>query len=125
MVHPQAWPENLDYHGKRVVVIGSGATAVSVVPAMATDALHVTMLQRSPTYMAAGPDRDALANLLRKVLPDLEHQTLAGDAAQPLTTQRIERVIVRQADKRSVTDPTRQALASTSLPSTDQRKLSH
>jgi cation diffusion facilitator CzcD-associated flavoprotein CzcO len=70
VIHPQAWPDDLDYHGKRVVVIGSGATAVTVVPAMANDALHVTMLQRSPTYMAAGPDRDALANVLRKVLPD-------------------------------------------------------
>ena len=70
IVHPQAWPEDLDYTDKRVVVIGSGATAVTLVPAMAGDAAHVTMLQRSPTYVAAGPDVDAIANGLRKVLPD-------------------------------------------------------
>ena len=69
VVHPQAWPEDLDYSGKRVVVIGSGATAVTIVPSMADRALHVTMLQRSPTYIASGPDRDAIANFLRKVLP--------------------------------------------------------
>lgn len=70
IVHPQDWPEDLDYAGKRVVVIGSGATAVTLVPAMAETAAHVTMLQRSPTYMSAGPDVDAIANGLRRVLPD-------------------------------------------------------
>ena len=70
IVHPQEWPENLDYANKRVVVIGSGATAVTIVPAVAQTAAHVTMLQRSPTYMVSRPDRDALANFLRKVLPD-------------------------------------------------------
>ena len=70
IVHPQAWPEDLDYAGKRVVVIGSGATAMTLVPAMAATAGHVTMLQRSPTYVAAGPDVDRIANGLRKVLPD-------------------------------------------------------
>jgi cation diffusion facilitator CzcD-associated flavoprotein CzcO len=70
IVHPQEWPENLDYANKRVVVIGSGATAVTIVPAVAQSATHVTMLQRSPTYMVSRPDRDALANFLRKVLPD-------------------------------------------------------
>ncbi len=70
IVHPQAWPDDLDHAGKRVVVIGSGATAVTLVPAMATTAGHVTMLQRSPTYVAAGPDVDVIANGLRKVLPD-------------------------------------------------------
>ncbi len=70
IVHPQAWPEDLDYAGKRVVVIGSGATAVTLVPALASTAAHVTMLQRSPTYVAAGPDVDVVANTLRKVLPD-------------------------------------------------------
>ncbi|MFM7047707.1 MAG: flavin-containing monooxygenase [Actinomycetota bacterium] len=69
IVHPQEWPDDLDYSNKRVVVIGSGATAVTIVPAMANDAAHVTMLQRSPTYMVSRPDRDALANFLRKILP--------------------------------------------------------
>jgi monooxygenase len=69
VVHPQHWPEDLDYAGKRVVVIGSGATAVTLVPAMAPDAEHVTMLQRSPTYIITQPGKDAVANLLRKVLP--------------------------------------------------------
>lgn len=70
IVHPQEWPLNLDYAGKRVVVIGSGATAVTIVPAMAENAAHVTMLQRSPTYMVSRPDHDALANRMRKVLPE-------------------------------------------------------
>ena len=70
IVHPQAWPDDLDFAGKRVVVIGSGATAMTLVPAMASTAAHVTMLQRSPTYVAAGPDVDKIANGLRKVLPD-------------------------------------------------------
>ncbi|MFF5987362.1 flavin-containing monooxygenase [Prauserella flavalba] len=69
VVHPQHWPEDLDYAGKRVVVIGSGATAVTLVPAMAADAAHVTMLQRSPSYVLAMPERDPLADLLRRVLP--------------------------------------------------------
>jgi monooxygenase len=69
IVHPQAWPEDLDYAGKRVVVIGSGATAVTVVPAMARDAAHVTMLQRTPTYVLAQPRRDIVADGLRRVLP--------------------------------------------------------
>ena len=64
IVHPQHWPEDLDYAGKKVVVIGSGATAVTLVPAMADDAAHVTMLQRSPSYVMSlpgrGPDRHAL-----------------------------------------------------------------
>ena len=70
IVHPQEWPTNLDYAGKRVVVIGSGATAVTIVPSMAQHAAHVTMLQRSPTYMVSRPDHDALANRMRKVLPE-------------------------------------------------------
>jgi monooxygenase len=68
-VHPQFWPDDLDYAGKRVVVIGSGATAVTLVPAMAETAGHVTMLQRSPTYMTVLPDRDAIADALRRRLP--------------------------------------------------------
>ncbi|MCU1452756.1 MAG: flavin binding monooxygenase [Acidimicrobiales bacterium] len=69
IVHPQAWPEDLDHRDKRVVVIGSGATAVTLVPALATDAAHVTMLQRSPTYIASLPAKDPLVALLRRVLP--------------------------------------------------------
>lgn len=70
IVHPQHWREGLDYAGKRVVIIGSGATAVTLVPAMADTAAHVTMLQRSPTYIAARPSRDRIAEVLRKALPE-------------------------------------------------------
>ena len=70
VVHPQEWPLDLDYAGKRVVVIGSGATAVTIVPSMADKAAHVTMLQRSPTYMVSRPDHDVMANRMRKVLPE-------------------------------------------------------
>jgi monooxygenase len=69
IVHPQKWPQDLDYAGKRVVVIGSGATAVTLVPAMAERAAHVTMLQRSPTYVVARPAEDKIANWLRRRLP--------------------------------------------------------
>jgi cation diffusion facilitator CzcD-associated flavoprotein CzcO len=72
VVHPQQWPADLEYVGKRVVVIGSGATAVTLVPSMATGdgaAAHVTMLQRSPTYIATLPSVDRIANALRRVLP--------------------------------------------------------
>jgi cation diffusion facilitator CzcD-associated flavoprotein CzcO len=69
VIHPQHWPEDLDYAGKRVVVIGSGATAVTLVPAMAETAGHVTMLQRSPTYVVSVPGKDPIANLLRRFLP--------------------------------------------------------
>jgi len=68
-VHPQHWPNDLDYTDKRVVVIGSGATAVTLVPAMAKTAAHVTMLQRSPTYVVSRPAEDAMANKLREKLP--------------------------------------------------------
>lgn len=71
IIHPQFWPDNFDYQGKRVVVIGSGATAVTIVPAMAhSGAAHVTQLQRTPTYMVSRPARDAIANTLRKFLPE-------------------------------------------------------
>lgn len=70
MVHPQFWDPSLDYAGKRVVVIGSGATAVTLVPAMAQSAAHVTMLQRSPTYIVTRPGEDAIARKLRRVLPE-------------------------------------------------------
>jgi cation diffusion facilitator CzcD-associated flavoprotein CzcO len=69
VVHPQKWPEDLAYADKRVVVIGSGATAVTLVPAIAKTAALVTMLQRSPTYVVARPEQDALANFLRRHLP--------------------------------------------------------
>ncbi|OCC22999.1 FAD-containing monooxygenase EthA [Croceicoccus estronivorus] len=69
IVHPQFWPEELDYTGKKVVVIGSGATAVTLVPAMAEKAAHVTMLQRTPTWMGAQPRRDRIARLLQAILP--------------------------------------------------------
>ena len=70
IVHPQFWPEDLDYAGKKVVIIGSGATAMTLVPAMAGKAGHVTMLQRSPTYVVSRPDEDGIANTLRKFLPN-------------------------------------------------------
>ena len=70
VVHPQFWPEELDYNGKRIVVVGSGATAVTIVPAMSDKAAKVTMLQRTPTWMWARPAKDAFANFLRKVLPE-------------------------------------------------------
>jgi monooxygenase len=69
IVHPQLWTDDIDYAGKRVVVIGSGATAVTLVPALAEHAVHVTMLQRSPTYVVSRPGRDAVADWLRDRLP--------------------------------------------------------
>jgi len=68
-VHPQFWPDNLDHADKKVVVIGSGATAMTLVPNMSRQASHVTMLQRSPTYVISRPSIDGLANWLRRVLP--------------------------------------------------------
>ena len=69
VVHPQKWTDDIDVAGKRVVVIGSGATAVTLVPELAKTAAHVTMLQRSPTWVVARPAEDALANRLRRILP--------------------------------------------------------
>lgn len=69
-IHPQLWPEEFDYNDKRVLVIGSGATAVTLVPALAERAAQVTMLQRSPSYVINLPQRDALSNALRRVLPE-------------------------------------------------------
>ena len=77
IVHPQKWPEELDYTGKRVVVIGSGATAITLVPAMAERAAHVTMLQRSPSYVVSRPAEDKVAHFLRRVLPDRAAYMLA------------------------------------------------
>jgi monooxygenase len=70
IIHPQKWTDDIDYADKKVVVIGSGATAVTLVPAMAEKAAHVTMLQRSPTYIVSRPTKDKIANFLRAVLPD-------------------------------------------------------
>ncbi len=76
VIHPQFWPENLDYANKRVVVVGSGATAVTLVPSMAEKAAHVTMLQRSPTYVVSRPGKDGLALRLQRLLPDRLAYTL-------------------------------------------------
>lgn len=70
IVHPQHWPEDIDYEGKRVIVIGSGATAMTLVPAMAEKAAHVVMLQRSPTYVVSLPARDGIADVLRRALSE-------------------------------------------------------
>ncbi len=70
IVHPQKWQEDLNYQNKNVIIIGSGATAVTLVPKMAEDAAKVTMLQRSPTYIVSRPDKDKTANLLRKLFPE-------------------------------------------------------
>lgn len=70
IVHPQLWPDDLDYRGKRVVIIGSGATAMTLVPAMAREAAKVTMLQRSPTYVVSLPAKDPIATFLRAILPE-------------------------------------------------------
>ena len=69
IVHPQHWPADLDYAGRRIVVIGSGATAVTLVPSLAKTAGHVTMLQRSPTWIVSRPERDPVAGFLRRILP--------------------------------------------------------
>ncbi|HEX4190392.1 MAG TPA: NAD(P)/FAD-dependent oxidoreductase [Marmoricola sp.] len=69
VIKPQFWPENLDYTGKKVVIIGSGATAVTLVPSMSEDASHVTMLQRSPTWIGVVPQKDKIADVLRNTLP--------------------------------------------------------
>ena len=70
IIHPQLWPDDYDYTGKRVVIIGSGATAMTLVPSMAPDVAHVVMLQRSPTYVISMPDVDIINKMLRWVLPD-------------------------------------------------------
>lgn len=69
IVHPQKWPQDLDYSNKKIVVIGSGATAVTLVPELAKTAAHVTMLQRSPTFVASAPSKDHLAAFIMKIFP--------------------------------------------------------
>lgn len=86
IVHPQLWPEDMDYAGKRVVIIGSGATAVTLAPAMTDKAAHVTMLQRSPTYMVSMPAIDPVANWMRRNLP----KQFAYDAS------RFTRIVLQQ-----------------------------
>lgn len=69
IVHPQFWPENFDYKDQKIVVIGSGSTAVTLIPSLAEEASHVTMLQRSPSYLLARPSVDAFGQFVSKVLP--------------------------------------------------------
>jgi cation diffusion facilitator CzcD-associated flavoprotein CzcO len=113
-VHPQFWPADLDYTGKRVVVIGSGATAVTLVPAMARTAAHVTMLQRSPSYVTARPGRDAFSDRLRRWLPaGAAHRLARGRhvlvslSFYQLSRRRPERVkrALRQLALRMLPDP--------------------
>lgn len=96
LIHPQHWPDDFEYRGQKVVVIGSGATAITLVPSMAKDAAHVTMLQRSPTYVVSRPSENKIANLLRYVLPD--------DWAYKLTRWRLS-AIQRFVYKRTRTHP--------------------
>ncbi|MFB6840138.1 flavin-containing monooxygenase [Streptomyces sp. NPDC056361] len=97
-VHPQHWPEDLDHTGKRVVVVGSGATAVTLVPAMAAEAAHVTMLQRSPTYLLTLPAEDAFSRFLRglRVPAGLVHRV---GRARNIALQRALYVLCRKAPR--------------------------
>ncbi|MBA2348368.1 MAG: NAD(P)/FAD-dependent oxidoreductase [Solirubrobacterales bacterium] len=108
-IHPQHWPEELDYAGKQVVVIGSGATAMTLVPAMAKEAGHVTMLQRSPTYVFSLPDVDPIAKALEKWLPakaayaltrwkNITFQTLSYQASRafPGPTKKVVRAFTKR-----------------------------
>ena len=107
IVHPQHWPADLDYRHKKVVVIGSGATAVTLVPDMAATAAHVTMLQRSPSYIIALPSRDRIGALLRRWLPSrLSHPLIRwknvslASAFYQLSRRKpatVRRMILRQA----------------------------
>ena len=87
IIHPQHWPEDLDYAGKKVVVIGSGATAVTLLPAMADAAAHVTMLQRTPSYIIPLPKHDPVANIGRAVLGDKRGYAMAR--AKNIAQQRV------------------------------------
>ena len=95
LLHPQFWPEDLNYEGKKVVVIGSGATAVTLVPSMAEKAASVTMLQRSPTYIVSRPSEDWFANGLRKLLP---HRW--AYAVTRLRNTRFQELLYKQTRKR-------------------------
>ncbi|MBG6183181.1 cation diffusion facilitator CzcD-associated flavoprotein CzcO [Arthrobacter sp. CAN_A214] len=97
VVRPQFWPEDLDYTGKRVVVIGSGATAITLVPSLARDAASVTMLQRSPSYILAVPGRDRFADTARRYLPAGAAHRLAR-AKNVLVTQAFYQLCRRQPE---------------------------
>lgn len=111
IVHPQRWPEGLDYAGKRVLVIGSGATAITLLPSLAREAAHVTMLQRSPSYIIALPARDGIGAALQRVLPRTEAYRVIRWKNVLLSTalfqfmrrwpQASRRWLVRQAQARS------------------------
>ncbi len=111
VVHPQFWPESLDYAGKRVVVIGSGATAVSMLPALTETAGHVTMLQRSPTYMVSTPRVHPVVQAIRKVLPQRYANTVVRlyntfvtvyGYALARTAPRYTRSVIRRGAKRAL-----------------------
>ena len=97
-VHPQHWPDNLDYKGKKVVIVGSGATAITLVPAMANSgAGHITMLQRSPTYIASIPSVDVVYDKMRKLLPEKVAYKLTR--ARNITMQRVVYALAQKQPK--------------------------
>jgi len=110
VVHPQHWPEDLDYTDKEVVIIGSGATAITLVPSIARTAKHVTMLQRSPTYIATLPAKNPIANTLRKYLPQrvsgptirwmLALQTQAFYTLSKRRPEYVKKTLLREVAKR-------------------------
>jgi len=111
IIHPQDWPEDFDHTGKRVVVIGSGATAVTLIPAMADETENITMLQRSPSYVIPIPRKDPIAKVLRKVLPagtahdvmrriDIGRNRLVYNLARRHPRQ--VRAVIREINKRSL-----------------------
>jgi cation diffusion facilitator CzcD-associated flavoprotein CzcO len=111
LIYPQFWPEDYDYRGKRVAVIGSGATAMTLVPAMAEDAQHVTMIQRTPTYVVSFPAKDAIANFLRKILPDSVAYAITRFKNVQLQRLMYRRTRTRPAQvKRRLLDMVRKAL---------------
>ena len=97
IIHPQQWPEELDYSGKKVVVIGSGATAVTLVPAMAKEGANVTMLQRSPTYIATVPEVDPISVGMRRFMPEMMVYRLAR--ARNIGLQRMVYKLSKQRPK--------------------------
>src|SRR3546814_3488651 len=99
IIHPQFWPDDLGYAGKNVVVIGSGATAVTLVPELAKQAAQVTMLQRSPTYVVSRPAEDGLANWLRTKLRSEEH------TSELQSTMPISYAVFCLKNKQSITTP--------------------
>ena len=123
VIHPQFWPDDLDYSGKKVIVIGSGATAVTIVPSMADKAAHVTMLQRTPTWMFSRPAKDGLANFLRKILPEetaykitrwkniklqdigFKRARTQPDKVKKMLYKRIEKALGKDYDKAAFTPP--------------------